>query len=1389
MSTSDKYVVVRNAGARGGRGAGGLVAPGGPQMAGGGVSTVTPVRASRGTESSAEGGDPRRPNAKSSSAEAAFGAPGGPTAGSTGAPSPLQSGGETGTKEDPHSRAGGGSAMHAGASDAEVPPPSARSLRSRVAPDPNESDGGLSRSSTAPSVGTGSMRASAMKARTGLDAAASWKRAIKKVKSANLLRANPGGTPRGMGKKTRSNRQIKTTRQLMAEKNERASTNAKELEGIAVSHVANEGRNGIPRFMLRPQEPRRMTWDMIVLFFLLYISVVTPFRIGFTVDAEGALAVFERVIDVFFICDLLVNFRTGYVAGNGAEVYDWKRVGKNYLQTWFAIDFVSSIPFDVLFNELSDVKSAKILKAGRVVKAFRVLRLTKLVRFLKLSAVIERVEENFSINRNVLHLVKLLVGTLMMCHFFACAWFFVGSLEDDVTAQGWVLDQGLWELPTTRRYLVSFYWAVATLATVGYGDVVPVSDAEIVFATFGMLIGGGYFGYIIATMAALVSKLDAGRAKYYEKMDSVVAYAKSRNMPRDLVNRIRRYYKHYLEQKTAFDEPRILSELSSFLREEVAMFLINDTIYSIPLFQNRGPHFVTQLIRVLKPLTCAPGDYVMEAGEVGRDMFTVIHGDLEVLAEDGTLLARLGPGAYFGELAAVGVNGIRMTTVRAVTHCELYSLSRDDLFEAFQEYPDVIEDMRMVAVATYKSLAEKYANQASSRSSSDDGVVPRIDSHNRGDSARALLVGAGRQHGRNSGTAAVGAAAAAGITRTRSAADPKEVRGRRGSLHARRRMASEGSPSVQTTVATAPAPTGLEVSPSSVMPDTVASLHRSAPILAGTPNSDISTPRSLVRVASWHASAPALLPGAAGVEFKIIGHRASDDAEAGDESKSGPNQLPRSPLAPSGSVPPGAARLLPATTLAQQGSPVERFGSRAVDPRRMLSGRAAGQRSASQLTTLSASQATVSDNGSESFIGSIGGDNMLLPGATHSPTSSSAALSPSSALHGSPGTRRHASLDPLPATGVHGRPLDPVGPDAAAGGGPDAAAGVRMADVLGHGAPPAASRTAPSVSVTGHPPSSGSPQRFSFSISGGAGGSRDARRDSAQSTGGRSAGSDDIGLLDSLSIATSRKHSNVSEISTFSTGSSDRRSIPGRRSAERTRRLSGVAGRETGGPPARARPTLVRNGAGGADDPTSHSYSFNHGHGVYVRENVPGISALGAPVMLAGLQHASYLVRSQLSRLELLVEAALSRPDDIASLVAAAGGDGDALVLASSGARSRSRPSAVERPAAVERSPESQDGQSDAEAAVASPPASSTTSPARSPAARRLRAPLQRSLTEGSLTTIPSSHSIRKHSTGSAGAPREPAQPIPPELRQQLAQMYEALESRTHKLGEVLRRL
>lgn len=53
-------------------------------------------------------------------------------------------------------------------------------------------------------------------------------------------------------------------------------------------------------------------------------------------------------VDVTFIIDILINFRTTYVNAADEVESDPAKIAMHYLRGWFVIDLVAAIPFDLL---------------------------------------------------------------------------------------------------------------------------------------------------------------------------------------------------------------------------------------------------------------------------------------------------------------------------------------------------------------------------------------------------------------------------------------------------------------------------------------------------------------------------------------------------------------------------------------------------------------------------------------------------------------------------------------------------------------------------------------------------------------------------------------------------------------------------------------------------------------------------------------------------------------------------------------------------------------------------------------------------------------------------------------------------------------------------------
>ena len=63
---------------------------------------------------------------------------------------------------------------------------------------------------------------------------------------------------------------------------------------------------------------------------------------------EDPLTVTDLMVDIMFIIDILINFRTTYVNKNDEVVSHPGKIAVHYFKGWFLIDVVAAIPFDLL---------------------------------------------------------------------------------------------------------------------------------------------------------------------------------------------------------------------------------------------------------------------------------------------------------------------------------------------------------------------------------------------------------------------------------------------------------------------------------------------------------------------------------------------------------------------------------------------------------------------------------------------------------------------------------------------------------------------------------------------------------------------------------------------------------------------------------------------------------------------------------------------------------------------------------------------------------------------------------------------------------------------------------------------------------------------------------
>uniref|UniRef100_A0A3B4XS43 Hyperpolarization activated cyclic nucleotide-gated potassium channel 3 n=1 Tax=Seriola lalandi dorsalis TaxID=1841481 RepID=A0A3B4XS43_SERLL len=148
-------------------------------------------------------------------------------------------------------------------------------------------------------------------------------------------------------------------------------------------------------WIIHPYSDFRFYWDIVMLLLMMSNLVILPWGITFFEDQNTMPWItFNVLSDTLFLMDLVFNFRTGILEEDSHIILDPKEIRMHYLRTWFAVDFISSIPVDYFFliadlesrHESSDVyrtaRALRIVRFTKILSLLRLLRLSRLIRYI-----------------------------------------------------------------------------------------------------------------------------------------------------------------------------------------------------------------------------------------------------------------------------------------------------------------------------------------------------------------------------------------------------------------------------------------------------------------------------------------------------------------------------------------------------------------------------------------------------------------------------------------------------------------------------------------------------------------------------------------------------------------------------------------------------------------------------------------------------------------------------------------------------------------------------------------------------------------------------------------------------------------------------------------------
>ena len=393
------------------------------------------------------------------------------------------------------------------------------------------------------------------------------------------------------------------------------------------------------RFLINPETKFVFIYDALITFITLYYLIYVPIELiknfCFCNSNNSFFNILiNSIFEIIFIIDIIVEFFRGFYT-NEEEILVKNniRIINNYITGWFLFDLLFSLPIDMLFLYFCKKYPNKICFSYQNNKLMDFLILTRCLKSLKIIKITTRKKNQFITkvldkcsDSEILDLLIKILFVYFGLHIVSCIHIFIGKH----IYPGWIFKNEFQNYSLLNIYMISIYYLITTMTTVGYGEIQSDSLIEIVFRIILLAVGIICYSWLISSISNGINKQSFASINFSNECLLLESIRRAhRELPYKVYFEIKKYLecKHFKQNN--YDKDFLINSLPYSLKNNLIFSMYKYQIEKFHFFKGiSNSNFLVETLSYLTPVTGKRNDTFINENEIVEEMYFVQEGRL-----------------------------------------------------------------------------------------------------------------------------------------------------------------------------------------------------------------------------------------------------------------------------------------------------------------------------------------------------------------------------------------------------------------------------------------------------------------------------------------------------------------------------------------------------------------------------------------------------------------------------------------------------------------------------------------------------------------------------------------------------------------------------------------